>query len=90
MTNASQWRAVDAYFTETIVAAGRVLVEALAANAAAGLPSIDDLAAPGRTETGPAVQRFDELSGSLRQCPRAAERARRRADNQRERANDGP
>ena len=41
MTNASQWRAVDAYFTETIVAPGRVLVEALAANAAAGLPSID-------------------------------------------------
>ena len=41
MTNASQWRTVDAYFTETIVAPDRVLVEALAANAAAGMPSID-------------------------------------------------
>jgi hypothetical protein len=48
------------------------------------------IAAPGRAETGPAVQRFDELPGSLRQCPRAAERARRRADNQRERANNSP
>ncbi len=47
-TNAGQWRAVDAYFTETIVAPDRALAEALAANAAAGLPSIDVSAAPGK------------------------------------------
>ena len=48
MTNASQWRAVDAYFTETIVAPDRALEEALAANAAAGLPSIDVSAPQGK------------------------------------------
>jgi predicted O-methyltransferase YrrM len=48
MTNASQWRAVDACFTETIVAPDRALEEALAANAAAGLPSIDVSALQGK------------------------------------------
>jgi predicted O-methyltransferase YrrM len=48
MTNARQWRAVDAYFTETIVAPDRALEEALAANAAAGLPSIDVSAPQGK------------------------------------------
>jgi predicted O-methyltransferase YrrM len=40
--------AVDAYFTETIVAPDRALAEALAANAAAGLPSIDVSAPQGK------------------------------------------
>ena len=35
------WNAVDAYFTRTIVGRDEVLEAALAANAAAGLPSID-------------------------------------------------
>src|SRR6516165_1575596 len=48
MTNASQWRAVDAYFTETIVKPDPALEEALAANAAAGLPSIDVSAPQGK------------------------------------------
>jgi predicted O-methyltransferase YrrM len=48
MTNAKQWRAVDAYFTETIVAPDPALKEALAANAAAGLPSIDVSAPQGK------------------------------------------
>ena len=39
--NRNRWNAVDAYFTETIVIPDRTLEEALAANAAAGLPSID-------------------------------------------------
>jgi predicted O-methyltransferase YrrM len=41
MTNERHWRAVDDYFTDTIVAPEPALAEALAANAAAGLPSID-------------------------------------------------
>jgi predicted O-methyltransferase YrrM len=40
--------AVDAYFTETIVAPDRALAEALAANAAAGLPAIDVSAPQGK------------------------------------------
>jgi predicted O-methyltransferase YrrM len=48
MTNAREWRAVDAYFTETIVAPEPALEEALAANAAAGLPSIDVSAPQGK------------------------------------------
>ncbi len=43
-----QWSAVDAYFTETIVASDRALEDALAANAAAGLPSIDVSAPQGK------------------------------------------
>jgi predicted O-methyltransferase YrrM len=39
--NRNLWHAVDAYLTETIVAPYPALEEALAANAAAGLPSID-------------------------------------------------
>ncbi len=35
------WKAVDAYIAETIVAPDPALEEALAANAAAGLPLID-------------------------------------------------
>ncbi|HEX9167931.1 MAG TPA: O-methyltransferase [Roseiarcus sp.] len=45
VVNRNLSRAVDAYFTETIVAPDRALSDALAANAAAGLPSID-LSAP--------------------------------------------
>jgi predicted O-methyltransferase YrrM len=41
-------RAVDAYFTETIVAPDKALEEALAANAAAGLPAIDVSAPQGK------------------------------------------
>ena len=40
--------AVDEYFTRTIVAPGKALAEALAANAAAGLPSIDVSAPQGK------------------------------------------
>ena len=43
-----QWSAVDAYFTETIVASDRALEEALAANSAAGLPTIDVSAPQGK------------------------------------------
>jgi predicted O-methyltransferase YrrM len=48
MTDAMQWRAVDAYLTEAVVAPDRALEEALAANAAAGLPSIDVSAPQGK------------------------------------------
>jgi len=41
-------KAVDTYFTKTIVAPDRALEEALAANAAAGLPSIDVSAPQGK------------------------------------------
>ncbi len=46
--NRNQWNAVDAYFTRTIVAPDPALEEALAANAAAGLPSIDVSAPQGK------------------------------------------
>jgi predicted O-methyltransferase YrrM len=46
--NRNLWKAVDAYFTKTIVAPDRTLEEALAANAAAGLPSIDVSAPQGK------------------------------------------
>jgi predicted O-methyltransferase YrrM len=44
----NRWKAVDAYFTETIVSPDRALEEALAANATAGLPSIDVSAPQGK------------------------------------------
>ncbi len=46
--NRDRSKAVDDYFTETIVAPDRALAEALAANAAAGLPSIDVSAPQGK------------------------------------------
>jgi predicted O-methyltransferase YrrM len=46
--NRALWKAVDAYFTETIVAPDPALEQALAANAAAGLPSIDVSAPQGK------------------------------------------
>ncbi len=48
MTNKREWSEVDSYFTRTIVAPDRALEEALAANAAAGLPSIDVSAPQGK------------------------------------------
>jgi len=48
LTNERRWREVDDYFAATIVAADRALGEALAANAAAGLPSIDVSAPQGK------------------------------------------
>ena len=48
MTNKREWSEVDSYFTRTIVAADPALEEALAANAAAGLPSIDVSAPQGK------------------------------------------
>jgi predicted O-methyltransferase YrrM len=48
VVNRNLSKAVDAYFTETIVAPDRALEEALAANAAAGLPSIDVSAPQGK------------------------------------------
>jgi predicted O-methyltransferase YrrM len=47
-TERKRWSAVDAYFTDAIVAPDRALDEALAANAAAGLPSIDVSAPQGK------------------------------------------
>jgi predicted O-methyltransferase YrrM len=46
--NRNLWNAVDAYFAKTIVAPDPALEEALAANAAAGLPSIDVSAPQGK------------------------------------------
>ena len=46
--NRDRSKAVDDYLTETIVAPDRALEEALAANAAAGLPSIDVSAPQGK------------------------------------------
>ena len=46
--NRSLSKAVDAYFTKTLVAPDKALEEALAANAAAGLPSIDVSAPQGK------------------------------------------
>src|SRR5271155_1735985 len=48
VVNRNLSKAVDDYFTETIVAPGSALEEALAANAAAGLPSIDVSAPQGK------------------------------------------
>jgi predicted O-methyltransferase YrrM len=48
LTNKRQWSEVDDYFARTIVAPDRALEEALAANAAAGLPSIDVSAPQGK------------------------------------------
>jgi predicted O-methyltransferase YrrM len=48
LTNKREWSEVDSYFTKTIVAASPALEEALAANAAAGLPSIDVSAPQGK------------------------------------------
>jgi predicted O-methyltransferase YrrM len=48
VVNRNLWKAVDAYVTETIVAPDPALEEALAANAAAGLPSIDVSAPQGK------------------------------------------
>jgi predicted O-methyltransferase YrrM len=46
--NRNRWKAVDAYVAETIVTPDPVLEEALAANAAAGLPSIHVSAPQGK------------------------------------------
>jgi predicted O-methyltransferase YrrM len=46
--NRDQWKAVDAYVADTIIAPDLALEEALAANAAAGLPSIDVSAPQGK------------------------------------------
>jgi predicted O-methyltransferase YrrM len=46
--NRNLWKAVDAYVTETIVAPDPALEAALAANTAAGLPSIDVSAPQGK------------------------------------------
>ena len=46
-----RWRAVDAYFNETIVGRDAILVAALKANADAGLPSIDVSPAQGKLLT---------------------------------------
>jgi predicted O-methyltransferase YrrM len=46
--NRNRWNVVDAYFAETIVAPDPALKEALTANAAAGLPSIDVSAPQGK------------------------------------------
>src|SRR5271155_4633421 len=48
VVNRNLSKAVDDYFTETIVAPDPALDEALAANAAAGLPSIDVSAPQGK------------------------------------------
>ena len=41
MTSERRWSEVDSYFAKTLIGSDPALDEALAANAAAGLPSID-------------------------------------------------
>jgi hypothetical protein len=41
LTNKRNWSEVDSYFARTLIGSDSALEEALAANAAAGLPSID-------------------------------------------------
>ena len=48
MTNERRWSEVDSYFAETLIGSDSALDEALAANAAAGLPSIDVSAPQGK------------------------------------------
>ena len=48
MTNERRWSEVDSYFAKTLVGSDPALDEALAANAAAGLPSIDVSAPQGK------------------------------------------
>ena len=48
MTNERRWSEVDSYFAKTLIGSDPALEEALAANAAAGLPSIDVSAPQGK------------------------------------------
>jgi predicted O-methyltransferase YrrM len=48
LTNERRWSAVDSYFAETLIGSDPALEAALAANAAAGLPSIDVSAPQGK------------------------------------------
>jgi predicted O-methyltransferase YrrM len=48
LTNERRWSAVDSYFAETLIGSDAALEAALAANAAAGLPSIDVSAPQGK------------------------------------------
>jgi predicted O-methyltransferase YrrM len=48
LTNERRWSEVDSYFTETLIGSDAELAETLAANAAAGLPSIDVSAPQGK------------------------------------------
>src|SRR5271156_6258608 len=48
VTNERRWSEVDSYFAKTLIGSDAPLDEALAANAAAGLPSIDVSAPQGK------------------------------------------
>jgi predicted O-methyltransferase YrrM len=48
LTNEGKWKAVDSYFARTLIGSEPALEETLAANAAAGLPSIDVSAPQGK------------------------------------------
>lgn len=48
LTNERRWSAVDSYFAETLIGSDAALEAALAANSAAGLPSIDVSAPQGK------------------------------------------
>jgi predicted O-methyltransferase YrrM len=48
LTNERRWSAVDSYLAETLIGSDPALEEALAANSAAGLPSIDVSAPQGK------------------------------------------
>ena len=48
MTKKREWSEVDSYFAKTLIGSDPALEEALAANAAAGLPSIDVSATQGK------------------------------------------
>ena len=48
MTNERRWSEVDSYFAETLIGSDAALDDALAANSAAGLPSIDVSAPQGK------------------------------------------
>ena len=48
MTNRRDWSEVDSYFAKTLIGSDPALEAALAANSAAGLPSIDVSAPQGK------------------------------------------
>ena len=59
MTNERRWSEVDSYFAETLIGSDAALDDALAANSAAGLPSIDVSAPQGKL-----IQLLARMSGA--------------------------
>jgi predicted O-methyltransferase YrrM len=59
LTNERRWSEVDSYFAETLIGSDAALDDALAANSAAGLPSIDVSAPQGKL-----IQLLARMSGA--------------------------